>query len=75
MAIHQIVKREAGVPARRGQHLKESAVIAVGWIVVSRAAEIAEAQPWLEFRRGRLPSGFKRECAGAMIEHAPASIL
>ena len=51
LAVHEVIKREAGIGACGRKDLEEGVVHGVGGMVVAGAAEIAAAQPWLAGQR------------------------
>src|SRR5215470_11868210 len=73
--VHHIVERKAGVGARCWEDLEESAVAAVGGIVVPTAEGIADTEPGIKNVDDGLPACFANEGSGALREKAPASVL
>ena len=70
--VHQVVEGQAGIDARRRQHLEESVVRAVRRIVVAARAKPASAQPGSCRHFGQLISAFHGSGIRAVLPIFPS---
>src|SRR5690349_21130774 len=71
LVVHHVIEREAGVLARRGQHLEECSMGRILGLSISAAVRVASAYPRLEVLYRGLPAEFTYKRARALGQSAP----